>query len=386
VHVTRIFIEGFRNFERLDLQELPPAIVLVGENGAGKSNLLYALRLVFDPSLPDTARQLSAEDFWDGFSAPFAGNVISVTVELTDFDGDTDAKALLGDYLVGTAPPSVARLTYAYRPRPLATSPTTEADYESLIYGADREDLPVGREVLRYVSIRVLPALRDAESDLTSARSPLRRLLGRVQLEAARLVQMEAAIASAGDALLKDKGVAAINAGINTRLHDMVGNVFAVATTLGIAPTDAEQLTRSIRLFINEAKQRTVGQVSLGTANLLYLALLLEQLAAQEESKESVTAILGVEEPEAHLHPHLQRVLFRHLLSSDRPLIVTTHSPHLASVSPLPSLTLLRDVGGRTMGFHTRGLGLDDKTESDLARYLRCHAGRDPLRQGRDPS
>lgn len=367
--MSRIVISGFRNFRELDLFDLPPSIVVVGENGAGKSNLLHALRLVLDPSLPDTARQLSAEDFWDGFDAPFGGEEITVSVELVDFEDDKAAMALLGDYLVATGP-KVARLTYTYRPRPIVKAPSNEADYEAVVYGGDRDDQRVGREVFRYVSLRVLPALRDAGSDLASARSPLRRLLARVDLDPVQLATAQNRIAQAGEALLEDEGVAAINVGITDRVSEMVGDVFSVATTLGIASTDAEQLVRSIRLFIDEAKQRGIGQISLGTANLLYLALLLEQIAAQETAKEIVTTILGVEEPEAHLHPHLQRVLFRHLLDDGRPLLVTTHSPHLASVAPLPSITLLRDVDGQTLGFHTRSLDLDDGTEADLERYM----------------
>lgn len=369
MYISRIAISGFRNFRDLDLFDLPASVAIVGENGAGKSNLLYALRLVLDPSLPDTARQLSAEDFWDGFDAPFDGEEITVAVELVDFEGDKAAMALLGDYLVATGP-KVARLTYAYRPRPLVKDPSNEADYEAVLYGGLSDDQRVGREVLRYVSLRVLPALRDAESDLASARSPLRRLLARVELDPVQLATAQDRIAEAGEALLADDGVGAINTGITDRLTEMVGDVFSVATTLGIASTDAEQLVRSIRLFIDEAKQRGIGQISLGTANLLYLALLLEQIAAQEAAKEIVTTILGVEEPEAHLHPHLQRVLFRHLLDDDRPLVVTTHSPHLASVAPLSSITLLRDVGGETVGFHTRSLDLDEGVEADLERYM----------------
>jgi putative ATP-dependent endonuclease of the OLD family len=369
VHISRIAISGFRNFRGLDLPNLPASLVIVGENGTGKSNLLHALRLVLDPSLPDTARQLSADDFWDGFEAPFDGNEITVSVELVHFEGDKAAMALLGDYLVATGP-KVARLTYTYRPRPLVKAPSTEADYEVVLYGGSRDDQRVGREVLRYVSLRVLPALRDAESDLSSARSPLRRLLARIDLDPNQLTTARERIAEAGDALLADDGVAAINTGITDRLNEMVGDVFAVATTLGVAPTDAEQLVRSIRLFIDEAKQRGVGQTSLGTANLLYLALLLEQIAAQESADEIVTTILGVEEPEAHLHPHLQRVLFRHLLDDGRPLVVTTHSPHLASVAPLESITLLRNLGGESAGYHTRSLELDERVEADLERYM----------------
>ena len=49
----------------------------MGENRSGKSNFLDALRLVLDPSLPDSQRNLRAEDFWDGLGKPFAGNIIS---------------------------------------------------------------------------------------------------------------------------------------------------------------------------------------------------------------------------------------------------------------------------------------------------------------------
>jgi putative ATP-dependent endonuclease of OLD family len=222
VYISRIAISGFRNFRDLDLFDLPASVVVVGENGAGKSNLLYALGLVLDPSLPDTARQLSAEDFWDGFDAPFDGEEITVAVELVDFEGDKAAMALLGDYLVATGP-KVARLTYAYRPRPLVKDPSNEADYEAVVYGGHRDDQRVGREVLHYVSLPVLPALRDAESDLASARSPLRRLLARVELDPVQLATAQDRIAEAGQALLADDGNGAINTGITDRLSEMVG-------------------------------------------------------------------------------------------------------------------------------------------------------------------
>lgn len=67
MYIKRIAIKVFRNFKDLDLNELPPTMVLVGENGTGKSNLLFALRLVLDSTLPESARHLSSDDFWDGF-------------------------------------------------------------------------------------------------------------------------------------------------------------------------------------------------------------------------------------------------------------------------------------------------------------------------------
>ena len=69
--------------------------------------------------------------------------------------------------------------------------------------------------------------------------------------------------------------------------------------------------------------------------------------------------MLAVEEPEAHLHPVLQRQLFRALLRAETALAVTTHSPHIAAVSPLSALILLRattDEG--TIAATTRARGI----------------------------
>ena len=62
MYLSRIRIENFRNFSELDVA-LSDNIVVVGENRVGKSNLLFGLRLIFDPSLPDTSRQLGLADF-----------------------------------------------------------------------------------------------------------------------------------------------------------------------------------------------------------------------------------------------------------------------------------------------------------------------------------
>lgn len=46
MHVERLTLSDFRNYERLDFQPLPTINVLYGQNGAGKTNILEALHLI----------------------------------------------------------------------------------------------------------------------------------------------------------------------------------------------------------------------------------------------------------------------------------------------------------------------------------------------------
>lgn len=64
MRLSRIVIKNFRNFSFLNVRLGRHAVVL-GENKIGNTSLLFALRLRLDPSLPDSARRLRLDDFWD---------------------------------------------------------------------------------------------------------------------------------------------------------------------------------------------------------------------------------------------------------------------------------------------------------------------------------
>ena len=137
MHLSRITIVNFRNFSHLDVR-LAGNVVVLGENRVGKSNLIYAMRLVLDPSLPDTARQLSISDFWDGLEELTGDDKITVSIEIRDFEDDLDILALLTDFRLDDDPHTV-RLTYEFRARPdLASRPTSEDDYEFVCYGGGK--------------------------------------------------------------------------------------------------------------------------------------------------------------------------------------------------------------------------------------------------------
>ena len=348
--------------------------MIVGENRSGKSNFLDALRLVLDPALPDSQRTLRGEDFWDGLEKPFAGNIIEIKVYIRGFDDNKSAQSVLVDSIIKDEP-LTALLTYQFRPHASIeeNKDPKEADYEFVVFGGADEKNRVATEVRKWLAMVVLPALRDAETDMQSwKRSPLRPLLDRAKklVEAGKLEEVRDILDDATKKLIQESSIKDLSQGINTRLGAMIGPVHSVETRFDFASNEPEQLLRSLRLFLKEKVSRPLSDASLGTANILFLSLLLQDLDAKIEAKELASTILAIEEPEAHLHPHLQRLLFRHFLRRDHSIIVTTHSPHLASVAPLRSLVLLRTASGETTGFTARKLGLSTEEVDDLQRYL----------------
>lgn len=144
MRISRISIQNFRNFKDLRV-DLDRHAVIVGENKVGKSNLLFALRLILDPALPDTMRRLRREDFWDGLVDPFVRSlIIKVSLDLADFEDDENLIAVLAEHLVEPSP-MVSRLTYEFRPIAGQPShPQKETDYEFTVYGGDRQENFVG--------------------------------------------------------------------------------------------------------------------------------------------------------------------------------------------------------------------------------------------------
>ena len=368
VHVTALRATGFRNLDTI-VELCHPLAVLVGENNAGKSNVIDALRTVLEPEAGPRARHwLREEDFaHDGY-----GNRVTDELEL---------EVRLG----GLTKTEQARMVTCLSPKDgpgtakLRLKATIRADgrIQTEWFGGDSEQPDVERHARDAVRFVYLHPLRDAAADLRPGRDN-------------RLVPLIKALAPEGDAdhqkiidaaELANQALDSIGAIVDARRHvadrlnAMTGHGrFAQESTLAFEDARFERVVSALRAKIGQLAALEMDENGLGYNNLLYMSVLLAALAAPQDEEPTLRVLL-VEEPEAHLHPQLQDLLMRFLESEavgETQVLVTTHSPSFASAARVERLTVLACAGDppRPEARVPRDFGLQPKQLAYLQRFL----------------
>lgn len=116
-----------------------------------------------------------------------------------------------------------------------------------------------------------------------------------------------------------------------------------------------------------------VSQNGLGDNNLIFAAAVLGDLKNRRAEKKEHYYSLLIEEPEAHLHPQRQNTFFNYLNNLrelDLQLFVTSHSPTLTAKSNLDDLIVIQQVPGVNHPYTLKNSELSALNKSYLQKFL----------------
>jgi putative ATP-dependent endonuclease of the OLD family len=426
MHISRLQLVNYRNFSQATVKFEKGVNTIIGENGSGKTNLFRAIRLLLDDNLLRMAHRLDDRDFHRGLGE-WRGHWIIISLEFTDVSQDETIQSLFLHGAGNIAGTTVDRATYNLIFRPKASirqklaklaegdraalamlrQDISLADYETVFTGkssADFADPTVYRSLVgnfeavtfpseltppeiggivpgmfsisHEIGFTFIQALRDVVAEFQNNRTnPLLTLLkGKSgKINEATFAPISGLVRDLNSAIEGLNDVRAIRTDIRDTITDAAGETYSpkslsIRSDLSDEP---DRLFQSLKLFVGEAEAGYEGgihELSLGGANLIYLTLKLLEFKYQKV-KQTFANFLVIEEPEAHIHTHIQKTLFDRLNYEDTQIIYSTHSTHVSEVSNVENINILGRSGG-VCEVYQPSAGLDAKEIGNIQRYL----------------
>jgi len=383
MYLRTLKIHGFKCFGEPFAIEFHDGLnVLVGENGAGKTGVVAAVRQLFNDS-ESGKRLINERDFYRGFDeAAEAAGMIEIQATFSDLDQD-DAVA----FRDWCGAHDEAKLTFT------ALNVETRGRFKTNLYGGETRGAALETETLDLIHCIYLPPLRDAETKLRDGRqSRLARLLKalcRKELDTARKEGKPHPLEERVGAFNKELSesdqyaIKQANERIGNSLRAALGMHLSQSTLIQFSEVSFSRIVEGLRLlyFPNLSKAevtqyRALEENSLGYNNLLYIASILAELTLEveeERGEETYLRLLLIEEPEAHLHPQLQIRLLKHLstMAKDKGIqvIITTHSTVISSAVSVDEIIHLSNSGA-PIAVPLRTCGLPELSRKFIDRWL----------------
>lgn len=369
MYLSKVAIRNFRNIHNLVVNLKPNLNVIVGVNNIGKTNFTCAIQIALGQQ---TIAETDIPVQQDGARSK---DPIQIDLTLSALSEDEQAQCI---DILDFKPENPADSTASIHFEATWVSGSRRPHWSRWAGDRKRAEAAVPDDVLEALKITLLTALRDATSELSPGRqSRLGRLLRLLATDEER-DKITNLIQSANDSLRKDDLVTKTRERIQERLTGASGEKFAQQVHIGTTAARFDYIVNSLRLVLQSTgsdmlQMSELATNGLGYNNLIYIATVLSELAAEDPTD---NPLLVVEEPEAHLHPQLQCILSSFLsdpISNIRQVqtILTTHSPTIAAHVPPESIHIFhRDPNNLLVSTRIDECDLTDRDLKELRRLL----------------
>lgn len=322
MHIETVTLKGFRNYSDATIN-FEPSTLIIGANDVGKTNLVYAIRILLDKSISELDLEPKSNDFHVNINGDTVDE-LQVIIKFKNVDKDAVVSKLNG-YV------SDEKNTYikyvAYR---------NDLSYKMFIgHNEDSYDEITSRFYLKYLSMRYIKSQRDLDKYISLEKRHLLRLAQenreqpQVDSDQQSLRDLNELLENVNSKVKEISYVKQATAELNSELRKLSYNYERLNIELDSGAIGVDQFIEKLELSSNSNGHKLLLGGD-GLNNQILLAL-WKSKSVREHDENSEVVIYCIEEPEAHLYPHQQRKLSEYLTSKlPGQSIVTTHSPQIA--------------------------------------------------------
>lgn len=321
--IKTLYIKGFRNFKEVTVNFNEHSLI-IGANDVGKTNLLYALRLLLDRSFSDYDYELAESDF-------FAYEDTHTIVIRAYIDSITE------DCVIARLPGKISsdgKLVLQYT----ATINNGKVEYQFFCGKSDSEedlkeiDSPYYR---KYLNLKYISSRREFWNYINKTKKELlqqakeNRTVDVVEADDALYDEIEQKLQEVDSKIPQLSYVKNATEHLNKELDKLSIHNREQQVVFDTASTDIDRVIQNVSVASKYGDKKLIigGE---GRINQIYLSLWASQNQHTEISNE--VSLICVEEPEAYLHPHQQREVAAYLgRTLQGQVILSSHSPYIVS-------------------------------------------------------
>lgn len=412
MNLSKIQIVNFRNYSSTTFSFSAGANTIIGENDSGKSNALTAIRMLLDDSFYYSIKSLKENDFNKSLDN-FRGHWIIISAEfdnISDKENDKEVIASLRKEISNTSlsegnvcliiRPNVKKrqelhdvsgnifdfedvrnsirlsdYEFIYRGK-MTTDFTDPIIYKEIVGDFENFESPdpkdkqdndqyIGskidiKDINEHISVVFIDALRDVLRTVSSTSNPIKKIVEEIEdkISDAKFEDVKDKIKDLNESITDIEEIREIKSDINNKLVDILGLVYS--PDLSLSSNISDDLT-SLSKFLKLRPQNEEDMNSLGLGHLNMIFIALKIVEYNKCSFREVLNVMLIEEPEAHIHHHIQRTLFQNLGIKDKStqVIMTTHSPNIAESSEISRMNIVKS-------FNSLSVAMNPNKELDL--------------------